>query len=111
MPALLPFLFFFVVVEFFILFQQHGFPVVGWKETWVGREDSHSWASGTWHCLDGKSTARGGMAGSHAVSDALKKVNQNQRTISKMQSVASRLKLHGLRLEAETDEDKNESKG
>jgi len=28
------------------------------------------------------------MAGSHAVSDALKKVNQNQLTISKMQCIA-----------------------
>ncbi|PKU36921.1 hypothetical protein llap_12775 [Limosa lapponica baueri] len=51
------------------------------------------------------------MAGSHAVSDALKKVNQNQLTISKMQSVANSLKPHGLKLEAETDEGKNESKG
>lgn len=51
------------------------------------------------------------MAGSHAMSDALKKANQNQLTISKMQSVANSLKPHGLKLEAETDEDKNESKG
>ena len=51
------------------------------------------------------------MARSHAVSDALKKVNQNQPTISKMQSLANSLKPQGLKLEAETDEDKNESKG
>lgn len=88
------------------------FPVVGWGgQAWVRREDSHSWASGTWHCLDGERIAGGGMAESHAMSDALKKVNQNQLTISKMQSVANSLKPHGLKLEAETDEDKNESKG
>lgn len=50
------------------------------------------------------------MAGSHAVSDALK-VNRNQLTISKMQSVANSLKPHGLKLEAETDGDQNESRG
>lgn len=51
------------------------------------------------------------MAGSHAVLDALRKANQNQLTMRKVQPVANSLKPHGLKLEAETDEDKNESKG
>lgn len=72
MPALLPFLFLSTASVF-----------LSWDEglAWVRKEDSHSWASRTWHCLDGERIAGGGMAGSHAVSDGLGEVNQNQLTM------------------------------
>lgn len=99
MPALLPFLFLSAASAF-----------LSWDggQAWVGgRIPVHEPAEpGTAARIAG-----GGMAGSHAVSDALRKVNQNQLTVSKMQSVANTLKPRGLKLEAETDEGKNESKG